>query len=140
MSVKIPVGLARRIRLRASAACEYCKLPQWSQEATFHIDHIQPRADGGETIEENLALACVSCSLKKGSRVHAREPKTRSFVPLFHPRKDTWADHFHWTREWKLIGRTATARATISALGLNRPAILKIRRVWANLGEFPPET
>src|SRR5260370_9574965 len=133
MSVAIPAGLARRIRLRAGDACEYCKLPQWSQEATFHLDHIQPRAAGGETTEENLALACVSCSLKKGARVHVQDPKTRRFVALFDPRKDSWADHFQWNRKWQLVGLTTTGRATISALALNRPAIVTIRRLWPKL-------
>jgi hypothetical protein len=113
--------------------CEYCKLRQWSQEATFHIDHIQPRADGGETTEDNLALACVSCSLKKAARIHALDPKSKRFVRLFHPRKDPWSDHFHWARNWRLVGKTAIGRATIDALAMNRPAILRIRRIWASL-------
>ena len=29
----------------------------------FHIDHIKPLAADGQTVAENLALACVSCSL-----------------------------------------------------------------------------
>jgi hypothetical protein len=138
MSELIPSSLARQAVARAEEACEYCKLPQWSQEATFHIDHIQPRADGGETIADNLALACVSCSLKKSARIQALDPRSMRFVSLFHPRKDRWSDHFRWTRSWRLMGRTAKGRATIEALGMNRPAILLIRRVWGALGAFDP--
>jgi hypothetical protein len=36
-----------------------------------------------------------------------------------------------------LIGRTATGRATILALGMNRPAIIAIRKALVKLGEFP---
>jgi 5-methylcytosine-specific restriction endonuclease McrA len=96
MSESIPASLARQVVVRANETCEYCKLPQCSQEATFHIDHIQPRADGGETTEANLALACVSCSLKKATRILALDPKTKKMVRLFHPREDRWSGHFRW--------------------------------------------
>ena len=49
------------------------------------------------------------------------------------PRRDRWSDHFRWTKDWHLIGRTPTGRATITALGMNRPAIIKIRRALAML-------
>ena len=38
----LPAQLERHVRKRAGGACEYCLLPQESQEATFHIDHIIP--------------------------------------------------------------------------------------------------
>jgi hypothetical protein len=60
-------------------------------------------------------------------------------LSLFHPRQDRWADHFRFTRRWRVAGRTATGRATISALGMNRPAVIAIRAAWASLGLFPPE-
>jgi hypothetical protein len=46
--------------LRAGNRCEYCGLSQLGQEAAFHIDHVTPRAAGGLTVIDNLALACVS--------------------------------------------------------------------------------
>src|SRR5437660_12332347 len=98
MSDWIATALARLVRARASESCEYCRLPQWSQEATFHIDHIRPSAEGGLTTAENLALACVTCSLRKGARTKARDPKTGTVVQLFHPRRHTWETHFGWTR------------------------------------------
>ena len=51
------------VMLRAGYRCEYCRLSQLGQEATFHIDHVVPRAAGGPTTSDNLALSCVSCSL-----------------------------------------------------------------------------
>jgi hypothetical protein len=39
----IPVSLQRRVRLRASERCEYCRIAQVGQEATFHVDHVMPR-------------------------------------------------------------------------------------------------
>lgn len=137
MSVHIPTILAQLVRKRAGNACEYCMLPQSSQEATFHVDHIQPAAAQGATIADNLALACVTCSLRKAARTEALDPESKRLVPLFHPRQDRWTAHFRWTPSWRLIGRTSTGRATIVALGMNRPAIVSIRRTLAALGRFP---
>jgi hypothetical protein len=58
-------------------------------------------------------------------------------VPLFDPRRDRWADHFRWTGGYRLVGRTPSGRATIAALGMNRPAIVAIRRALVKLGEMP---
>ena len=75
----------RLVVRRANQQCEYGGLSQEGQEATFHIDHIIPRVQGGATTAENLALACVSCSLRKEARQFARDPVTGHRVPLFHP-------------------------------------------------------
>ena len=82
----IPAFLRRLVKHRANGRCEYCRLSQAGQEATFHIDHIIPLADGGATTSDNLALACVSCSLRKGARRRAVDPQTGDSVNLFHPR------------------------------------------------------
>jgi hypothetical protein len=81
----IPVSLQRRVRLRANERCEYCRISQVGQEATFHVDHVMPQAAGGVTSLENLALACVSCSLRKGARTTAIDPATGDAAQLFHP-------------------------------------------------------
>jgi len=138
MSEHIPAALARRVRRRASDVCEYCRLPQSSQEAAFHIDHIRPLAAGGSTTASNLALACVTCSLKKAARRRARDPVSKRLAPLFHPRRDRWSDHFRMTATYRLLGRTPSGRATIGALGMNRPSIVRIRRVLAVLGRLLP--
>jgi 5-methylcytosine-specific restriction endonuclease McrA len=62
--------------------CEYCGLSQEGQEATFHIDHVIPLAAGGKTVAENLALACVSCSLRKAARQTAIDPQSGKEVAL----------------------------------------------------------
>jgi HNH endonuclease len=137
MSEHVPSRLAAQVRQRARDLCEYCLLTQWSQEARFHIDHVKPLADGGRTVLSNLALACVTCSLKKAARSWASDPQTDRLVQLFNPRQENWLDHFGWTRTWRIVGKTSTGRATIRALGMNRPAVVMIRRAWAHLGLFP---
>ena len=39
--------LRRVVVNRAGNRCEYCRLSQEGQEATFHIDHISPRGSRG---------------------------------------------------------------------------------------------
>ena len=137
MSPQIPVRLIRQVRQRAGDVCEYCRLPQVSQEATFHVDHVLPRSQDGPTELENLALACVTCSLRKSARTSAVDPKTGSVAALFNPRTEVWSDHFAFTSTWRVRGRTPTGRATIEALGMNRTAIVLIRRELVLLNRFP---
>jgi len=134
----IPTELRRKVVERAQGRCEYCRLSQAAQEATFHIDHVIPRARGGPTELGNLALACVSCSLRKGARQTAVDPETGKRVRLFNPRRDRWEDHFRWTQDVILVGKTAIGRATVETLALNRPLILAIRRMEKAFGRHPP--
>lgn len=138
MSGYIPSQLARDVRDRAGDACEYCLLPQDSQEATFHIDHVDPRTRGGKTSFDNLALACVSCSLRKAARQRGRDPRSGKLVTLFNPRVDGWAGHFTITKGLRINGRTPTGRATMEALAMNRETIVAIRKVLTELGRYPP--
>ena len=124
---------------RASNRCEYCQLSQIGQEATFHVDHARPVASGGETVAENLALACVSCSLRKGARQQVRDPHTGSMVALFNPRHDVWSEHFRWDGV-ALAGLSPTGRATVEALAMNRPLVREIRAEEAALGRHPAPT
>lgn len=133
----ISPSLHEEVVLRAGNRCEYCKLSQLGQEATFHIDHVIPRAARGLTTTENLALACVSCSLRKWAKQSAIDPDSEEEVPLFNPRKQVWAEHFRWEEE-RLIPLTAVGRATVSALALNRPLILAIRQEESARGRHPP--
>lgn len=133
---RIPTRLRRLVIERSGDACEYCHLSQAGQEATFHIDHATPVAAGGQTIADNLALACVSCSLRKGARQTAIDPDTKRESPLFNPRRDAWSEHFQWN-DMRLVGLTAQGRATIEALALNRSLILTIRKEEVALGRHP---
>ena len=124
--MSVPAGLRREVTRRAGNRCEYCRLAQAGQEAAFHVDHVHPVAESGGTVLENLALACVSCSLRKGARRLARDPLTGKEVPLFHPRGQSWQDHFVW-QGTRVQGLTATGRATISLLKMNRALAVAIR-------------
>ena len=133
----IPLSLRRLVIRRSSNRCEYCGISQVGQVATFHIDHIVPSSAKGTTTAENLALACVSCSLKKGSRQRIVDPETGDKVRFFHPRKQRWKEHFSWNGV-QVVGLTETGRATLTALDLNRPTMSAIRAEEALLGRHPP--
>jgi hypothetical protein len=135
---RIPAELEWLVRRRAENVCEYCRLPQEFQEAVFHIDHVRPVVRGGKTTAANLALACVSCSLRKAARVAARDPETGLVVHLFHPRRDAWCEHFEWVENWRVAGKSGKGRATVSALGMNFPRNVAIRADLAGRGLFPP--
>ena len=122
----IPLFSRKLVIKRADNRCEYCQLSQKGQEATFHVDHIVPIASGGETIAENLALACVSCSLRKGAKQFVNIEGEKDKVRLFDPRNDLWKDHFEW-RGPMLFGKTNTGVASVQSLDLNRRLMVSIR-------------
>ncbi|MBW4692464.1 MAG: HNH endonuclease [Lyngbya sp. HA4199-MV5] len=133
----IPASLRRLVIQRANDRCEYCGIAQMGQVATFHVDHIVPVVAGGETTAENLALACVSCSLRKGARQALKDSETGEVVFIFNPRQQVWKEHFGWN-DTQVVGLTAIGRATVQALALNRPMLLAIRAEEALLGRHPP--
>lgn len=135
---EISMRLRTLVVNRASGRCEYCGLSQDGQEATFHIDHVVPQSAGGPTTEDNLALACVSCSLRKWARQTVSDPETGEAITLFNPRTQLWAEHFRWDGE-TIVPITGTGRATVNALALNRSVILAIRREEMVRGRHPPE-
>ena len=134
----IPAWLRKEVIHRACNRCEYCRLSQAGQEAVFHVDHVHPLIDGGETLLENLALACVSCSLRKGARRHARDPLSGRKTALFHPRQQDWNEHFGWKGN-RVLARTATGRATLDLLKMNRVRMVAIREEERLLGRHPPK-
>ncbi|MBE9102420.1 HNH endonuclease [Vacuolonema iberomarrocanum] len=110
----IPASLRRFTTNRAKNRCEYCGISQLGQVATFHIDHIIPVNAGGETVADNLALACVSCSLRKGARQQFKDDETGEMIAIFHPRQQAWKQHFDWDGQ-RAVGLTATGRVSSSA-------------------------
>lgn len=115
------------VRQRAGDRCEYCQVHQAdSLIAALHIEHIIPRKHGGDDARENLALACVDCNLHKGSNLSGIDPETGEIVPLFHPRRQAWQDHFEW-RGIHCYGRTATGRVTVQVLNVNSDEQLALR-------------
>ena len=129
--------LVLRVQNRAEARCEYCRMHQSLQGATFHLEHIIPQSRGGRYHLDNLAWACPSCNLHKANRIEGTDPTTGDGVPLFNPRTDRWATHFRWDG-YRVNGCTPVGRATVDALDLNHPRRLLIRQAEAAFALFPP--
>jgi hypothetical protein len=111
-------------------------MPQSAYRARFPIDHIIAQQHRGPTRADNLALACVNCNAHKGPNIAGIDPETGATVPLFHPRRDRWPDHFEW-RGAELVGRTPVGRATIVVLDINDPEIVAVRKSLREEGAFP---
>jgi hypothetical protein len=86
---------------------------------------------------ENLALACVSCSLRKGARTAAIDPDTGDAAQLFHPRLHAWSDHFIADASGEILSLTAIGRGTIAALSMNRVLAVAIRREERSRERWP---
>jgi hypothetical protein len=124
---------------RAGRRCEYCLCPADYSSDPFAAEHIRPRVAGGTHELSNLAFSCLGCNNFKYTSMEAIDPMTGETVPLYHPRRDGWRDHFTWNEEYtEIVGLTATGRATVDRLQLNRPGVINLRRVLRLAGEHPP--
>jgi hypothetical protein len=60
-------------------------------------------------------------------------------MPLFHPHQQRWSEHFTWSEDAaEVVGQTPTARATVALLKMNRPQMVRVRRMWIAMSEHPP--
>ena len=136
---RISATLRRRLSAWSGERCCYCQTQERVSGAALTVEHIVPEALGGASDEQNLCLACRSCNEHKAARVDALDPACGGTAPLFHPRQDEWNTHFTWSPDGtRVVGLTATGRATVEALNMNHPLILQARRLWVQAGWHPP--
>jgi hypothetical protein len=136
----VPVALKQLVFDRAAGMCEYCRSQAKYSVDPLVMEHIQPVSRNGKTTAENLALSCQTCNNCKYIKTEALDPATELTVPLFHPRKMVWAEHFTWNDDaTKMIGITPTGRATIALLQTNRDGVRNMRRVLTIMNEHPPD-
>ncbi|MCP4167992.1 MAG: HNH endonuclease [Chloroflexi bacterium] len=130
----------RGVRERASGICEYCRSQEDFATESSSIEHVIPASQSGETVPENLALACQGCNNHKYAKTSAPDPVDGKHVPLYHPRRQHWEEHFRWSENFQeIIGLTPTGRATVIAIQMNRHNLINLRRVLYVLGEHPPK-
>ncbi|MEM6879375.1 MAG: HNH endonuclease signature motif containing protein [Bacteroidota bacterium] len=134
MSVSyIPRAMQRLVRERALDLCEYCLFPEKYAYFRHHIDHIIAEKHGGATHPDNLALACRTCNLRKGSNITTLvDPNSQRPVRLFHPRFDQWKDHFLMV-EYSIQAKTEIGYGTILLLELNHVDRLLERQLLIDL-------
>ena len=136
----IPKALREKVAAQAHHPCGYCLTSEAIVGTPMEIDHIIPQSLGGLTEEDNLWLACSLCNDHKSDRIAALDPLTDDIVRLFDPRHQAWQEHFAWTAAGdRIAGLTPIGRATIVALNLNRPSLVKARQAWVAAGWHPPK-
>ena len=132
----IPIELRRLVVERAHECCEYCLLHQDDAESPHQVDHLIAIEHSGQTISENLALACQLCNRYKGSDLATIDPAEGKIVPLFNPRTQIWSEHFELAGA-QILGLTSTGRATVELLRLNDEARLLDRQALIDAGRYP---
>jgi hypothetical protein len=135
--INIPAALRRIVTERSNGQCEYCLLHQDDAPFSHHVDHVTPLRHGGQTVESNLALACLECNRYKGSDLTAIDPADGAIVPLFNPRTQVWSEHFTFDGI-RIVGQTPAGRATVNLLRLNDPARLLQRQALLEAKRYPP--
>lgn len=136
---KISRALDEKIRQQAKHRCGSCLSPQSLTAYKLEIEHLFPQALGGETIEENLWLACSSCNRHKAMKVRAIDLITKKSVRLFNPRSQNWHEHFEFSPDLvEILGSMACGRATVASLQLNNFYQKTARAAWVEDGRFPP--
>lgn len=132
-------ALKQAVAERAHHCCEYCLSQLRFSPDPFSVEHIVPLAQGGSNETNNLALACQGCNSHKYTATDAVDSASGLRAPLFHPRRDTWSQHFVWSDDYSLVvGTTPTGRATVARLKLNRAGLVNLRLVLSSIGEHPP--
>jgi hypothetical protein len=136
----IPRSLREQVAAQARYRCGYCLTAEAVVGTPMELDHLIPEALGGLTEEDNLWLACSLCNDHKGDRIAALDPVTGAVVRLFDPRHQVWGEHLSWTEAGdRVVGLTPSGRATVLALNLNRPALVRARQLWVSVGWHPPK-
>ncbi|MPR34295.1 HNH endonuclease [Salmonirosea aquatica] len=118
MSRYIADAIRQEVAVRAGFRCEYCQIHQDDAFYPFQIDHIVSRKHGGQTLLDNLALACFPCNVNKSSDVGTILLPQQIFIRLFNPRLDSWNEHFS-VESGRLYAKTTIGEATIKVLKMN---------------------
>ncbi len=135
----LPAALRDRVAKQSQYRCGYCLTAAFLVGTKLELDHLLPRSRGGTSDEFNLWLACSDCNDIKSDRIFGVDPATSRRVRLYNPRMQAWNRHFVWLEGGAIIaGKTATGRATVETLRLNRAALIRSRHFWIIAGLHPP--
>lgn len=138
--MSISSSLHKEVEKCARYLCEYCLSRLDHSPDPFSVEHILPKAKGGDNELKNLALACQGCNNAKYIKTEVIDPLTVKKVPVYNPRKDTWEDHFVWSGDFtEIVGLSPIGRAAIEALKLNRESLVNLRSALIVVGKHPPK-
>ncbi len=88
----------RNIFKRDRFTCQYCGAQPGSEELT--LDHVVPRAQGGESRWENCVLACVTCNKRKADRTPQQAGMRLRQQPVRPSWRPLYAAHQVRTESW----------------------------------------
>lgn len=128
--------LRERVVARAAGLCEYCRLDEQYTIKRHEVDHIYAEKHGGVTEESNLCLSCFDCNRYKGSDLCSLDPQSGELAALYHPRGDTWAEHFRLNGA-VIEGISPQGRVTVRLLHLNDRGRLDERDLLIRLARYP---
>ena len=127
------------VTARAGGACEYCRLIEAAGGVTFHIKHILPLSQEGDTVISNFAFSCPGCNLAKGGRTIGRDHQgttTRIFNPrAIEPSRVGWHLNFELDRKTGVIAaRSSVGEATLDILNMNDSSRVFARKLQIQAG------
>lgn len=139
--MSVPEEVRTFVRERAGHECEYCRLPQAASILPHQIDHIIASQHMGSDEVANLCLCCIRCNLNKGPNIASLDPVGggQVVVPLFHPRRERWRDHFALRDTGRLEGLTPQGRATARLLDFSAAERTQLRALLMKQGWRPKE-
>ena len=127
--------MRREVTKRADNRCEYCDYPQSASFISFQMEHIIAEKHGGDTTLANLALACATCNLAKGSDIGSLDPETGLLTPFFNPRTQRWDEHFQFD-EACIVPLSAEGRVTTKILQFNADDRILEREILMQTGQW----
>lgn len=137
MSRYVSDNLRNEVELRAKSVCEYCRIRIEDTYFGGEIDHIISLKHRGETVSENLALACQPCNRNKGSDLGSISDASNQLIRFFNPRTDIWNEHFHISSDGEIEPLTEIGEVTASIFGFNEPERIAERQGLIELGTYP---
>lgn len=111
--------LRKQVEKRADNLCEYCLIPIEETYFGGEIDHIVGIKHDGETVLENLALACQPCNRSKGSDLGSNSVTTKILTRFYNPQVDVWTEHFQVNEDAKIIPLTEIGEVTVRIFKFN---------------------
>lgn len=135
--MKVSDDARNLVERRAQGACEYCLLPHDASILPHQVDHIIGRQHRGSDEIDNLCLCCIRCNLKKGPNIASVDSQTGLVVALYHPRRQSWLEHFAFAANGLLKGMTPEGRATVELLGMNDEDRVRLRVQLIRRGRYP---
>ncbi len=94
----------RNVAKRDHYTCQYCGAQPGGDALT--IDHVVPRAQGGQSSWTNCVAACMSCNARKAGRtpeeagMRLRKPPIRPEWKPFYALLGTGQNTIHWFPSW----------------------------------------